>query len=45
MKNYEKIRLQIEKDKALLLIVIGALFIVIGIIETIMFIRLAMLFG
>lgn len=41
MKNDEQIRLQIEKDKALLLIIIGVLFIAIGIIEMIMFIEIA----
>lgn len=37
----EKNRLQIEKDKALFLIIIGIVFVVIGIMETAFFIELA----
>lgn len=41
MKDYEEIKLQIEKDKALSLIIIGILFIVMGIIYLVMFIKMA----
>lgn len=39
-----RIRLQIEKDKALFMIIIGVVFIIIGITELIMWIKVLQIF-
>ena len=43
MIDDEKIRLQIERDKALFLIVMGVFFIAMGVIWLILFAKIAML--
>ena len=43
MIDDEKIRLQIERDKALFLIVMGIFFIAMGVIGLILFTKIAML--
>ena len=44
MIDDEKIRLQIEKDKALLMIIMGIVFIVMGIFYVVMFIELVKIY-
>ena len=41
MMDDEKIRLQVEKDKALFMIIMGIFFVVMGILYLVMFIEMA----
>lgn len=41
MIDDEKIRLQVEKDKALFMIIMGIFFVVMGILYLVMFIEMA----